>query len=654
AGGIPTTAPGTPTPLAPIDGATGVGAQPTLTWTSAGATSYDVSFGTANPPPSVAANQSIASYAPAALAPATTYFWQVTAHNALGTTPGAVWSFTTAPAPQPVPLPWSDGDIGAVGLAGSASVVGAAFDVAGAGADIWNTADAFHYVFQPLSGDGQIVARVASVQTANAWSKAGVMIRDTTAPNSRYAFMLVSAAKGTAFQYRTTAGALAVGTTGTAATAPLWVKIARSGATLSGYQSTDGTAWQLVGSTSIALGTTVQIGLAVTSHTTAKTATAVFDNVAVSVATNQPPTVSLASPASGTEFAPLSDIALTASASDPENQLARVEFYSGTTLIGTATSAPYAITWPAVPIGTYTLTAVAYDAAGGTTRSAASIITVSAPDTPFFGIRNAFVIVLENHDWSDIVGNPLAPYINNVLLPQAAHAEQYFNPPALHPSLPNYLWLEAGQSFGVTDDGLPADHHQSTSQHLTTQLEAAGISWKAYEEDISGTSCPLTDSGLYVAKHNPFVYFDDVTDGNSATSAHCIAHVRPYSELASDLQQNTVPRYAFITPNVCHDMHSCGVDAGDQWLSTELPKILTSAAFAHAAVFITWDESEATGGTDGAIGMIALSTAAKAGYGNSISYTHSSTLRTLQEIFGVTPLLGDAANATDLSDFFVQ
>jgi hypothetical protein len=219
----------------------------------------------------------------------------------------------------------------------------------------------------------------------------------------------------------------------------------------------------------------------------------------------------------------------------------------------------------------------------------------------------------------------------------------------LHPSLPNYLWLEAGQHFGIFDDNPPSVHHLTTRSHLSTQLEAAGVSWKAYQENISGTTCPLVSSGLYAVKHNPFVYFDDVTDGGNPTSAHCIAHVRPYSQFESDLQQNQVARYNFITPNLCHDMHDCSVATGDAWLSTEVPKILGSAAYQHGVLFITFDESESG---DGPIALIAVSPFVRPGYSNSLSYTHSSTLRTLQQIFGVTPFLGDAANAADLSDLF--
>jgi hypothetical protein len=269
-----------------------------------------------------------------------------------------------------------------------------------------------------------------------------------------------------------------------------------------------------------------------------------------------------------------------------------------------------------------------------------------------------FLIVLENQNWSAIQGNPSAPYINTTLLPLASYAQQYYNPPGIHPSEPNYLWLEAGTNFGILNDQDPGVNHQPTTNHLVTLLTKAGISWKAYQEDISGTDCPLTSVGRYVPRHNPMVYFDDVTNNTDPHSAVCIAHERPYGEFATDLQHNTVARYNFITPNLCNDMHDatgCAttdkIKNGDTWLAHEVPQILSSGAYQQGGVlFITWDEGV---GSDGPIGLLILSPKAKGGgYTNSLHYTHSSMLRTIQEIFGVSPFLGDAAAATDLRDLF--
>lgn len=283
-----------------------------------------------------------------------------------------------------------------------------------------------------------------------------------------------------------------------------------------------------------------------------------------------------------------------------------------------------------------------------------SVLTVQSPK------RTVFLIVMENRNWSDIKGNPSAPYLNS-LLSLGAHAEQYYNPPRLHPSEPNYIWLEAGDNLGIHSDADPERNHRSTSAHLVNLLEANNISWKSYQESIEGDTCALESEGTYAAKHNPMVFFDDVTNNNDPQSSRCIEHIRPYSELASDLTSGTTAQYNFLTPNLCHDMHGdlrclTGnfnlIKEGDNWLASELPQILTSTAYQNGGVvFITWDEASRG---DGPIGMIVLSPDAKVGYANQIHYTHSSTLRSIEELFGVEPYLGDAANAQDLSDLFLN
>ena len=288
--------------------------------------------------------------------------------------------------------------------------------------------------------------------------------------------------------------------------------------------------------------------------------------------------------------------------------------------------------------------------------------------TTLHHIKTVFLIVMENRNWTgaksgNIEGNSAAPYINYTLLPMASYANGYRNPPGIHPSLPNYLWLEGGTSFGIRDDGPPSQHNLTTHTHLVKLLENAGISWRSYDENISGTNCPLTNQGskdsngnqLYAVKHDPFVYFSDETNNRSSSSSNCIAHIRPFTQLAHDLSANTSARYNFITPNLCDDMHdSCGGNAianGDAWLKKTVPLILNSTAYKSGGVlFITWDEA-ASG--DGPIPMIVLSPYAKGNhYSNTIYYTHSSTLRTIQEIFGVYPLIRYADSATDLKAMF--
>jgi phosphatidylinositol-3-phosphatase len=278
--------------------------------------------------------------------------------------------------------------------------------------------------------------------------------------------------------------------------------------------------------------------------------------------------------------------------------------------------------------------------------------------TALQGIQTVFIIPMENYNWSSIHGNANSPYINNTILPNGAHAEQYYNPPGMHPSLPNYLWMEAGTNFGITADILPSTGGQNTQNHLTAYLKAAGISWRSYSEDICGCDCPLANTNLYVPRHNPVVYFYDNTNTNNSSSTTCQSNVRPYSQFAADLQNNAVARFNWVVPNLCDDMHNssgCGTTNkilhGDTWLANNLPLILNSSAYTNGGlVVIVWDEGAGT--SDGPIGCIVMSPLAKKNYSNSIHYTHSSLLRTLQNIFNVKPYLNDAANATDLSDLF--
>ena len=280
-----------------------------------------------------------------------------------------------------------------------------------------------------------------------------------------------------------------------------------------------------------------------------------------------------------------------------------------------------------------------------------------ARGSPLTNVQTVFVIVMENQNWARILGDTNCPFINNTLLPRASRAEAYFTPTNVHPSEPNYLWLEAGNNFGILDDGLPPVNHVSSTNHLVTLLEARGISWKSYQESYVAGDNPLTNNYPYTPRHNPFVFFDDV----ATNQARLTNHVRPYSELESDFRARTVARYNFIAPNLTNDMHDpLGMGPlqhrqGDDWLAREVPKILASEAYTNnGALFVLWDEGD-DNVNDGPIGLMLVSPLAKGrGYANHIYYTHSSLLRTLQEIFDVGPLLGDAAWAADLWDLFTD
>jgi len=338
-----------------------------------------------------------------------------------------------------------------------------------------------------------------------------------------------------------------------------------------------------------------------------------------------------------------------------------------------------------------------------------------------------------------IYQNPNAPFINSLvngtayavvngsvvhISEQVAYASAYHNVlatpsgnnPHIHPSEPNYLWAEAGTNFGVFNDNDPfspngATNH-NTTQHLVSFLTAAGKTWKSYQEDIdlttvggqlvnvplprdqwtvplvssSGTFAPGSFNAYngsnqfnYAAKHNPMVFFTDTNGGNDTSPANPFSgQYAPLQQLLTDLANDSVADYNWITPDQYNDMHTgltggykgltgdaAKIRQGDDFLSQIIPVIMASEAYKNHGVIVIWfDESESDGvaGDNGddfnhTVGEIIISARAHENvgglpYASPLNVTHSSDLRTLQEIFHAGPFLGDAVNATDLSDLF--
>jgi hypothetical protein len=275
-------------------------------------------------------------------------------------------------------------DVGAPALAGSATLSNGAYTITAGGADIWGSQDQFHYVYQQVTGDLDVVARVTSLQNTNAWSKAGVMVREILTAGARNASTFVTPGNGFTFQWRPDPGGASLNTTGFQGAAPGWVRLVRTGNHFNAFRSADGQTWTSTGSSDVVMPTTVYVGLAVTSHDAARSVTATIDQFAVSAPSskNRPPTVSLTSPANNASFTAPATIPLAANASDPEGRLGRVEFFNGSTLLATDTTSPYAFSWTSVPAGTYSLAAIAYDLDGAQTRSAAVTVTVSGGAAP--------------------------------------------------------------------------------------------------------------------------------------------------------------------------------------------------------------------------------------------------------------------------------
>jgi phosphatidylinositol-3-phosphatase len=273
---------------------------------------------------------------------------------------------------------------------------------------------------------------------------------------------------------------------------------------------------------------------------------------------------------------------------------------------------------------------------------------------------------MENKAQTLIYGDMVnANYINTKLLVAYAHTTNFGDElPALD-SEPHYVWMESGTNK-FTDRTFTSDNDPSTSNstkstaHLVTQLDTAGISWTSYQEGI-GTDCPVSSipANFYAAKHDPVVFFQDVSGSPpSSANARCASHHKPLTALTTDLQNKTVATYNFVTPNLCHDMHGdalCpqgvsdgpNIKAGDDWLKANLQPIIDYALAHNGYVFITWDEGDSTN----LMPFIAIGKNVIAGRPGGVAYTHSSLLKSEEEILGV-PVLPSVMGASDFGDLF--
>jgi len=206
----------------------------------------------------------------AATTPPTTLTAQASAQVCFGT------------QPQPaggLPSPWLTQDVGPVQAQGTAAYAASTFTIEGSGSDIGGSKDEFRYVYQPADGDCTIVAKVLSVEKTDNNAKAGVLIRETLATDSRHAAVLVTPSNGIQFKTRSTTGGSTSTKTKNGLTAPYWVKFVRSGSTFTGYYSPDGATWTSMGSVTISMGQSVYIGLGVNSHKDGTLCTGTLDNV---------------------------------------------------------------------------------------------------------------------------------------------------------------------------------------------------------------------------------------------------------------------------------------------------------------------------------------------------------------------------------------
>jgi phosphatidylinositol-3-phosphatase len=271
----------------------------------------------------------------------------------------------------------------------------------------------------------------------------------------------------------------------------------------------------------------------------------------------------------------------------------------------------------------------------------------SNPQTPVTPTQPTFahvlLVVLENHSYSEVIGNSAMPYLNGLAQQNGLAAHYYAN---THPSLPNYFMLTAGQTETTVDT------HTGTmnDDNAVRELVKAGKSWKCYAESLPSPGYTGGDVYPYARQHNPFSYISDVQ--NDASQA---ASLVPFTEFGSDLDNGALPQYSFIVPNLLDDAHDGTLAQADSWLQQNIGPLIASSAFqASGLLIITFDEGDQsdTSNGGGRVATVIVSTKAKKNYVSQAVFQHQSVLRLMLAASGLKTFPGEAATAPDMKEFF--
>ena len=247
---------------------------------------------------------------------------------------------------------------------------------------------------------------------------------------------------------------------------------------------------------------------------------------------------------------------------------------------------------------------------------------------------------MENKESSNVLGSGSAQFENQLARRGGLATASYA---ITHPSLPNYLALTSGSTHGISSDCTSCSVN---APNLVDQLTSAGISWKAYLQDVPGPCFTGTSAGNYAKRHNPFIYYVDVA-GNRSRCSNLVG----FGALNSDLRSRQLPTFAWITPNLCNDTHDCGVDVGDRFLAGIVPSLLGELG-PHGFLIVTWDEGTTNAGccggaaSGGHIATIVAGPEVKPGGRQRAPVDHYGVLATIERALGL-PLLGGAANASN-------
>ncbi len=267
-------------------------------------------------------------------------------------------------------------------------------------------------------------------------------------------------------------------------------------------------------------------------------------------------------------------------------------------------------------------------AATATTSAGPAPPSVRLPD-----FTHVLVVVFENREANEVAASPGAPTFRAL---GRSYATLTGYDAVAHPSLPNYLALVSGSTHGITSDCTDCI---VDARNLADTLAAAGKTWKTYAEGLPRPGFTGASAGRYVRKHDPFLYFRDVLASPARRR-----RVVPFTQLAHDVATRTLPDFALVVPDLCHDMHDCPVATGDAWLREHVEPLLRSPALAGGVVFVVSDEGTSGEGGGGNVEALALGPTVRPGSVFSRATDHYGLLRTIEDAWGL-PRLGFSASA---------
>jgi hypothetical protein len=263
------------------------------------------------------------------------------------------------------------------------------------------------------------------------------------------------------------------------------------------------------------------------------------------------------------------------------------------------------------------------------------------------------LVVLENHSFSQVIGNPSMPYLNSLASQHGLAANYFAN---AHPSLSNYFMLTTGQ-IETNNDNFTGT---VTADNVVRALAGTGRSWKAYLENLPAPGYTGASVYPYFKPHDPFAYLSDVL--NSSLQAE---NMVPFTQLGADLSTNSLPSFAFILPNLKDDAHDCPggargcadsdkLAAADNWLKTNIDPLINSPAFANGVLIITWDEGDAADVANGGgqVTTVIAGMQVKAAFRSTTFYQHQSVLRLILDLLNVNDRPGASATAPSMAEFF--